>query len=323
MSPSIRAEYTEESQDIEGTWTSYYPEHFSATGDNRGHWGALWSPAIYNFSAVHYRINLTDFGATLRSWSFSDFKRVSIRMDIGAVHLYGIDTFYVQMNATNQISWWGLTNDVSVNFGGQYSIGQWRDIIDIYIVRTGNNTCTVRLSIWDLAGGTTTLANGTTIQGFNVFWEKNYTQTDPDFFNNAFLGALYVEHEGSGHFDFNVETTFYINGETPDIIGGINVPETVTSYTKWIEDIFAFLSGGATFFIELLQTVGMILVGLAPYLGIVLIFYALDVSLTSVHQRSFAPVGVAFMTLWGFALQIWDGAIALGALIWDAITFWT
>lgn len=322
--PLSRADWLEESYDVEGTWTSYYPDNFAVEGDNVGHWGALWDPVTYNFSAVHYRINLTDFGATLRSWSFSDFKKVTIRMDIGAFHLSGIDNFYINMTAVNQISWWGLTNDITVNFGGQFSIGQWRDLIDIYIVRNedSNDTMTVRLSIWDLAGGTTQLSNGTVIQGYNVYWEKEYTKADPDFFLNPMIGALYVEHEGSGHFDFSVETTWYSNGEVPEIIEGINVPEVVETYEGWITDIFNLISGGVTFFIELLQTVGNILLQIAPYTSIILIFYILDVAFTSFDQRSFSPVGIAFMNLYEFLLKVWDGAIALGALIWDAITFW-
>lgn len=321
FAPVTLGDYTEESTDLEGVWTSYYPDHFIAEGDNRGHWGALYDPPAYNFSAVHYRINLTDFYAILRSWSFSDFKKVNIRFDITAGGFWG--DFNINMTAINQISWWGLTNDISVNMGGQYSIGQWRDLMDIYIIKTGNDTCTVHLSIWDLSGGSTQLENGTTVQGYNVYWEKDYTMSNPDFFNYPILGSLYVEHEGSGYFDFSVDTTWYTNGDLPDIIDGINVPEVVTGYTNWVQDILNFLSSGATFFMELLQILGGIAMAIAPYLGLILVFYLVDMAITSIRERSFQPIGQGVRWLYELLLQAWQTAIALGALIWDAITFWT
>lgn len=322
---TIAGDYHDPPDELEGTWNSYYPDSFNATGDNSGKWGALWDEALYNFSAVKYTINKTDFGATLRDWSFSDYKQVNLRFDLSSAVFWG--DFIMRMNVTNQISWWGLTNDVSVNFGGQYSIGQWRDYIELYAYRdlSDNHTLTVRLSIWDINGGTTLLPNGTIIQGYNVYWEKTYDLSDqnPDFFSNPVVATLYVEHEGSGHFDFDVTTQWYGNGTMPEIIEGVNVPEVVESYKNWITDLFDFVSGGVTFFMELLTTLGSVALLVAPYLSIILILYVVDVGFTSIKLGSFTPIGDAFMKLYELLLSAWDGAINLGMLIWDAITFWS
>lgn len=320
----VKADWVNQNQTY-GDWDSIYPNEFAVSGDSSGSVGYLYDAGggsgVSNFSAVWLHIEKNNFGATLRPFSFSDFKFLNIHFQMVSGLFY--DNYIINTNVTNQISWWGLSDETTVNFGGQYSIGTWKEEMDIYIMRdlSTNETWTTRISIWD-AGGTTTLPNGTVIDGFNVFWEKEYTGLT-GFFNNDLLCALYVEHEGSGYFNFTVTTTFYTDGAQPDIVEGINVPETVETVTDWISGALGFISGGVTFLIELVQVAGNSVVVIAPYLGVILIAYVFDAGITSIYEGSFTPIGNAFTKLYEFVLSVWEKLIQMGMLIWDAITFWT
>ncbi len=306
----------------QGYWESSSYDNLKASGDNMGQQGFFWTPAINNFSAFWVNCTIRDYSATLRPWSFSDFKSTQINMTVSS-GLFG-GSFQVNFKLYSAIYWFGLSREDKVYFGSNYekshNLNPIPYQVNLYIIKTSNSSATIKFMFLD-AG----VYDAETGELIPVMLEEtlDLSSINPNFFDSSIVIGLGVFHEGSGHFELSVIAEDYVDEEMPEIPPNINLSEIVQETTSWITDLFNFLSGGVAFLIGGIQLVGVFMGQFIPILPFLFLFWCLDAIISSVMAGSIKPIGNFVMTIWEFALKLWDTIIHLGELIWDAITFWT
>ena len=135
---------------------------------------------------------------------------------------------------------------------------------------------------------------------------------DPSVWDDPEL-VLYAGHDGSGEF-----TVSFAEPEIGNLVElEDQLPETINPNPfQWVIDGFNFVH-------QLVLIVGNFMGYFLPILPFILLFYVIDVAITSVQVGSVQPVGKFALMAWEFLLKIWDVLVRIGQLIWDVITFWT
>ncbi len=306
----------------QGYWESASYDNLKASGDNMGHQGFFWTPAIDNFNAFWVNCTIRDYGATLRPWSFSDFKSTQINITVSSGLFGGAFTFNFKFYSA--VSWFGLSHEDKLYFGPNYeknhNLNPIPYEVNVYFIK--NNASSVKIIFMFLDAGVYDAETGELIP---VLLEENVdlSSINPNFFNSSIIIGLGVIHEGSGHFGLSVAAEDYVGSEMPDIPANLNLTDIVQETTNWITDLFNFLSGGVAFLIGGIQLVSAFAGQFIPILPFLFIFWCIDAVVSSAQAGSIKPIGNFVMAIWEFLLKMWETLVRIGQLIWDAITFWT
>lgn len=331
ISAAFAGHWTPIPDQLHGYWDDYTgASGWKATGDNIGDGTVIWDAnsstpnevdTIGNFSAFFLNVSIPDFAATLRPWSFSDYKKVVISLTMSSINFTG-GGGVLQWNWSiySAVSWFGAASEPrSLYFPGGLRIDIENEF-NFAIIANDSQTCTIKSGYYN---NMTHYENGT----LAPLWFDGVLDTGiADFFDNPILMTLQVYHEGSGHFQIWTNAEDYVNGELPTFAPGINMSNVIDALGQQFSifgDIYNALTGGFAFIVSMLTLLGRFAMGflsILPFLGI---FWALDVIVTSAQTGSVKPLGNWVMQIWEFARQLWDTLIHFGELVWDAITFWT
>lgn len=339
--------------DPTGSWNNATQGHFSGTLNNElGE--MVFSYDVVNFSGLRATVNFTDLRLAYRNWwdmesdkkvwidyiirgddgtniaSFNYFHEVSNTW--GIIRDRQVQTAFLK-NVSSQGQFSLLEESWQINapkgYGGQYfgfyeyGVG---NTFDIQLWRVGNNVTTLVLYHRADGGASNLLVNSTVDMG-------------ADFFTACHVD-LVIRHEGYGWFEGYQENIVYDNTPyTPmipsanDLTGSENIGffgqlshdlfsivssvvprsvlDTVGTFSQWSGQIFSVLSAFL-----------LALAVMLPFVPILLIFYGVDVGVTSVMTGSFTPVGVFASAIY----QVVSGAahtlIAVAQAIYDFIHFW-
>ncbi len=287
-----------------------------------GHQGFFWTPAIDDFNAFWLNCTVKNYSATLRPWSFSDFKSTQINITVSS-GLFG-GSFQFNFKFYSAIYWFGLSREDKMYFGPDYekshNLNPIPYQVNVYFIK--QNASSVKIIFMFLDAGVYDAETGELIPCI-LEETLDLSSINPDFFNSSIIIGLGVIHEGSGHFELSVDAEDYVGTELPDIPANLNLTEVVQETTNWITDLYNFLSGGVAFLMGGIQLVGAFMGQFIPILPFMFLFWCIDAAVSSVMAGSIKPIGNLVMTIWEFCLKLWDTIIHLGELIWDAITFWT
>jgi hypothetical protein len=148
------------------------------------------------------------------------------------------------------------------------------------------------------------------IGGFLVWYE--YMTVPSDFWGNPEL-KLFVGHEGKGNFTLICDEP--VVGTIDEFVyqdSDVEKPAVIA----WIEDALDFV-------FQMIGLFGAFIVGISPYIGLIVLLYFLDAGIKSAHTRSIEPIGYAFGTIYEWLMIAYERLLEIGALIWDMLTFWT
>lgn len=203
------------------------------------------------------------------------------------------------------------------------------------LVRTANDTLTTRFIIYSDSNLNTTVYT----------WERNYTLSE-SFFETA---KLYMTIDKISYYD---PDGCYASGQLireilvcdGTISSGMPTEAGMTWYQYLGWAIWQSLTGTASWFSETVHNVypyfGFILdamtfmftfiggvlwsfvhVGL-PFLPIIVIFWLLDATVTSVQDGNLQPLGNAFMTIYDFIRGVIQAIVNIASTIWEYIKIW-
>jgi len=143
----------------------------------------------------------------------------------------------------------------------------------------------------------------------NTYEAYNETFTVSANFWDDLDAYLYVGHEGNGALDVELGDLVY-----SDYLSGYELHRA--NPIQWIWD-------GLNFLFSLISVLSGIVGSFLPVLPLILVFYAIDVVITSVMIGSVQPIGNFAKKIIEWLQTIWGYLVEFGKLIWDAVTFWT
>ena len=327
-------------------WKHVKENQHDREGENRWY---VCDDSGENFTGFHVKINVSEFSAWRKTWY--DL-RAEKNLDFGFYfrNLTVNDHFGVNivLNFKRCEESWGFFHDywvfagsnINATYKNEYgTIGGdvWNiteamkqdklelfpSYVEVFVWRNENDFCIKILNYrWDQPKP-------------DLLYEKNYTMP-ASWFDNVAIG-FWVRHWGSGSFEAGwTEPDVYHN--TPY---NPSIPETqdVWQYTIWdfINELKGFAgkiipdwmqgwitqlgSWSASFFAVLAMVWGSV-TQFVPILPMILLFWILDATITSVTEGDLHPIGNCFMTLYNTARGIIQAIVSIIHTIYDFIHFW-
>lgn len=91
---------------------------------------------------------------------------------------------------------------------------------------------------------------------------------------------------------------------------------------SWLRDTLGSFSSWFGWLAPILSAVFGVLVTVAPFLPLILIFYVVDAGVTSFSTGSIEPIGACFTSLYQLAALSINGMVSIAETVWSFIHFW-
>lgn len=307
---------------IRGSWTMppplWGPPLESPPGDN-------WGSAEYqnwNYPQVKdwlMDVHTAEIEVYRDWWMFSSAKSFYyvIKMDSADGSSLTVVVKYV-----NSTTLWGALSRSDVYVGAKVNATNWRDI-PLYGIYDPSDwlegavpihsPSTFQLYIQPNRDGKAVITYATSVseRTVGVKLSEVFNLTAP--YNMTWV--YYHEGYGRVYVDLNNYMGSY---SPPELQEPYNALREIFNWFRVIDwgGILSILAFLITFFVGIVQMT-------FPLLGVIVLFWFLDVIYTSITTGNIRLIGDAFLTIWGFILAIYRTVVGILELIWDLITFWS
>ena len=314
-------EWTQDYQN--GVWKVCERTHWEKyQNDSSGE--AQWDYSLSNatFHGYYGKIWLDDF-QVYSSWRFFDTQELWYNLTIGDPALT------IQILIKERVWIWGLVGgdpimEVWVFYNGtelSYEVqGTYRKSprnAEIFVWKDGDN---VKVRVLDYYDKALPIEMAYDNQAVSSTW-----------FENATL-KLKVKHGGFGYFNAHLSDDLKTEAWTPelkastepeypnifDLVAKLGYDALPQFMKDWVDSITAW----STSFFTVLAMVWGSVTQIVPMLPMILLFWILDATITSVVEGDLHPIGNCMMTLYNTARGIIQAIVSIIHTIYDFIHFW-
>lgn len=293
-----------------GEWTDSTLNDISAYGDNTGRINAtgVSLEPLNNTDGYRMTIALNNLTGFREWWWIAGVKRFYFAVDFES-NSSGEDV-YAMFNIAHEQGVVIQTSQLKVGvdqwdsgvFWNYPNVPTYDTIFQIVFFRVDETHAQVSYLIPDIN-------DVFTLDPVHVYEAYNETFTVQSTFWDDLDAYLYVGHEGNGVLD----------AELGDLVLEHNLSGFEThgaNPIQWIYD-------GLNFLFSIVSVLGSAVGAFLPVLPFFLLFYIVDVAITSVQVGSVQPVGNFVKQIIEWLSMVWGYLVEFGKLIWDIITFWT
>jgi len=323
---------------VTGNWLGITRTSWSSSLGYDGDSWANFTLAVDNFTGYHAQINFTSFSMSRHNWydvisekymtwafvvngSASSNVVVYVRFREATANWGWITDRQIKVSMRANDTRYDQDEDCETHYFGFYIPFIEQNYVDVYIWRDGDNL-DVTVNYID-TDGIVKMGNGTFV-------------LNSAFFENTVLWLRY-KHSGYGEFSGGMSDTLYSNdayspsvplGRSNEGLGFIgqflrdvgNIVGNVLP--KWMNDFLSQVASWGGWLYPAIGSLVAILPMFLPMLPLLLFFYLLDVTFTSVSRGSFEPIGDIFIKLYGLAAHIVSAIVGIASAVWSFIKFW-